>query len=200
MDNMTKVLLGLGGVGALWLLSRPGSPPAGVGVTQTEGRVLLYHPEIWASGIGNTIEPAIIAALIDRESSGRSEAVGADGEVGLMQVLPGTGQWICGAGANSLKSPVINIGCGTQYLAYTMTVFGSVIGMLAAYNAGPSQVSVDGDTVIAPRSTVAYVKGILFKAVRYRSIFRILPEYSSTYSIMFPPGAWDLNPYGIVAS
>lgn len=194
MDWTTKALIGLGaGFAGYWLLSRARLPGTEVSITQTEARVVSYHEMIWASGVSETIEPAIIAALIQRESSGNPNAVGADGEVGLMQVLPSTGEWICGAGEQSLRDPEINIRCGTKYLGYTMLTFQSVTGMLAAYNAGPSRIGITAAGVTMPTATARYVRDILVSTVRYRSLFRILPEYDGLYDIIFPPGSWILS-------
>jgi len=188
-----KMLLVSFGVGAvIWVLAKSKGNDSVV-ITQTEARVLSFAPELWDAGYSFTIEPAIMAAIMDRESKGRADAKGADGEIGLMQMLPGTIEWMCPLLAGSIRQPSSNISCAAQYLQYCMSQEQAVVGMIAAYNAGTGAVYPVQGGFKMPKSTAGYVADVLQKAARYRSLFRLLPEYADYYNIYFPSASWPLS-------
>lgn len=90
------------------------------------------------------LDPYIVLAMIDGESSFNPVIVGSMGEVGLMQLRVSTAKWVCEKmdlnwqGNKSLKDPVINIKIGTAYLSYLRKRLGDRGGYLylAAYNMG----------------------------------------------------------------
>lgn len=93
------------------------------------------------------IDPALVAAVIFVESGFDPGAVSHRGAVGLMQVMPETGQWVGEqVGRNditreSLKSHRINIFVGTWYLRYLLDQLDQdQVVTLAAYNAGWNRV------------------------------------------------------------
>lgn len=82
-----------------------------------------------------------IRAVMQVESAGDPGAVSRAGAMGLMQVMPGT--WAAlrhdhGLGADPFDTRD-NIIAGTAYLRAMLDRYGSVGGMLAAYNAGPGR-------------------------------------------------------------
>ncbi|WP_406565467.1 lytic transglycosylase domain-containing protein [Kangsaoukella pontilimi] len=82
-----------------------------------------------------------IRAVMQAESAGDPRAVSRAGAMGLMQVMPGT--WTVlqedhGLGADPFD-PRDNIIAGTAYLRAMLDRYGTVGGMLAAYNAGPGR-------------------------------------------------------------
>jgi len=82
-----------------------------------------------------------IRAVMQVESAGDPRAVSHAGAMGLMQVMPGT--WAImrqdnGLGADPFD-PRDNILAGTAYLRAMLDRYGTVGGMLAAYNAGPGR-------------------------------------------------------------
>jgi soluble lytic murein transglycosylase len=94
----------------------------------------------------NSVEPALVAAVIFAESRYCQRAVSPKGAIGLMQIMPETGAWI----ARRLDEPLTatddlfaaekNIRLGTWYLRYLLDRFGDVEIALLAYNAGESTV------------------------------------------------------------
>ena len=82
-----------------------------------------------------------IRAVMQAESAGDPGAVSRAGAMGLMQVMPGT--WAVlrqghGLGADPFDTRD-NILAGTAYLRAMLDRYGTVGGMLAAYNAGPGR-------------------------------------------------------------
>ena len=100
--------------------------------------IVLNNSEMYS------VEPELIYAVINVESSFNEKAVSGAGAVGLMQVLPSTAEWIIGEqiSQESLFDPEINIGTGVKYLAYLFTQFDELWQVLAAYNAGETKVKV----------------------------------------------------------
>ncbi|MCP1675081.1 soluble lytic murein transglycosylase [Natronocella acetinitrilica] len=92
------------------------------------------------------VDPALVFALIRKESAFNPDARSRVGALGLMQVMPATGREVArrhGMGAPStddLRSPAQNLRLGNLYLAEMLTRFeGNMILAGAAYNAGPNR-------------------------------------------------------------
>lgn len=93
------------------------------------------------------LPPTFVLAVIEVESSGRRDAVSDAGAMGLMQIMPATGEFLAGRidvpwrGRESLFDPVINVRLGVRYLEELIERYADVRTALAAYNAGPGNVS-----------------------------------------------------------
>lgn len=92
----------------------------------------------------NGLDPALVAAVVWRESDYDPTAESRKGAVGLMQVLPSTARFIESqddpppGNARDIRDPEVNISYGSWYLRYLIDMHdGSVPAALAAYNAGP---------------------------------------------------------------
>jgi len=89
------------------------------------------------------LDPCLLWAVMREESHFRPGAVSRAGARGLMQIMPGTGEYIArkkGAAfkVDSLFDPETNIRFGAFYLASLLKSFGGDLDRaLAAYNAGP---------------------------------------------------------------
>ena len=92
------------------------------------------------------LEPQLVAAVIYQESKFDADAVSASGAVGLMQLLPSTGQGIAErTGGDSwtpedLHDPELNVRYGSWYLRHLLDKYGDEELALAAYNAGQANV------------------------------------------------------------
>jgi soluble lytic murein transglycosylase len=93
------------------------------------------------------LDPIFILAVIQTESSFNPETVGSAGEIGLMQILPATAEWISETYDLPLESkkmlfdPVTNLRFGITYFSHLRTEFdGSPRSYITAYNMGSSNV------------------------------------------------------------
>jgi soluble lytic murein transglycosylase len=90
------------------------------------------------------LSPLLVLALMRQESRFESQILSRSGAVGLMQIMPDTGQWIAskrGVSNYALNNPEDNINFGTWYLDYTHKTNGNNSMLaVASYNAGPGAI------------------------------------------------------------
>jgi soluble lytic murein transglycosylase-like protein len=92
------------------------------------------------------LDPGLVMAVIHIESRGNTFARSPVGAMGLMQVMPATGEELAAElelpwpGPHALFDPVLNVRLGTAYLKQLHERFGSTRTALAAYNAGPGRI------------------------------------------------------------
>jgi hypothetical protein len=104
------------------------------------------------------VDCLLLAAVVQTESRFRPTAVSPRGAVGLMQVLPATGEMY---GVQNLSDPHVNLDVGSRYLHQLLKDYDGNLEMaLAAYNAGPATVDRYG-RVPPYRETQDYVKRVL---------------------------------------
>lgn len=105
------------------------------------------YPLITTPTADSAVEPALIHALIRRESGFRTDAVSPAGALGLMQLMPGTADLV----ANRLSidhqtaaltvDAALNVRLGSAYLADRIERYDGAYALaLAAYNAGAGRV------------------------------------------------------------
>jgi soluble lytic murein transglycosylase-like protein len=105
----------------------------------------------------HNVDPALVRAVILTESGWNSGAISRKGAVGLMQLIPTTGQRY---GANDLFNPKQNLDAGVRHLKMLLERYnGNMDLALAAYNAGEG--AVDRAHGVPPiRETRDYVQKI----------------------------------------
>jgi peptidoglycan lytic transglycosylase len=115
------------------------------------------------------LDPALLAAVIYRESKFDAGAKSSSGAIGLMQLLPATAKGIALHTGGSrfrvadLYDPEINVRYGAFYLHRLLTKYGDTTLALAAYNAGQANVDTwraEGKGIVFPE-TREYVDAVL---------------------------------------
>ena len=149
-----------------WVPSRPGRRRAALAAAIATGLALAgaatwftgeyvaaplsvpYRPfiEKWARGY--RVDPYLVAAVLECESSGRARAVSSSGALGLMQLMPRTARecaadlGLPGPAKRDLFDPELNVRLGTYYLSKLHRRFGGDrVLVLAAYHAGPTRIA-----------------------------------------------------------
>ena len=125
------------------------------------------------------LDPALLAAVIYRESKFEANAKSSSGAIGLMQLLPDTAKGIALHTGGSqfevedLWDPEINVRYGAFYLRRLLNKYGDVRLALAAYNAG--QANVD--------EWLANGEGIAFPETRHYvdEVMHARDVYAETY-------------------
>ena len=132
------------------------------------------------------VEAALAQAVIKEESKFNERALSISGAIGLMQIMPDTGEWIAeqlDEDYGDLYEVDRNIRYGIWYLAELTAEFnGNRVLVLAAYNAGRGTVwdwideygwnkDFNDIDAIPYTETRKYVKRVLKSCDKYRSIF-----------------------------
>jgi soluble lytic murein transglycosylase-like protein len=93
------------------------------------------------------LDPQLVLAVMHVESRYDTFAVSEKNAMGLMQILPSTGEWLAGRigvpwnGPHSLFDPLVNVQLGVAYLRQLVDRYdGNLSAALAAYNWGPGHI------------------------------------------------------------
>jgi soluble lytic murein transglycosylase len=104
----------------------------------------------------NRLDPHLVLAVMHTESGFYNFARSSVGALGLMQIMPATGEMLAReagvswSGPDALFAPETNVRLGTRYLALLHARYGSWQRALAAYNWGPAALDkrlAGGDSV-----------------------------------------------------
>ena len=140
-------------------------------VSPTLDKGMPEYIQLLVESISKThdVDPALVAAVMKVESNYNRWARSQKGALGLMQLIPATGQRF---GVQDFFDPAQNIEGGVRYLKFLSDKFGAhnLDLMIAAYNAGENAVERVG-RVPRIRETIDYVRKV-------RSIYK--PERSAT--------------------
>ena len=110
------------------------------------------------------LDPYLVLAVIQVESEFSPKALSKKGAIGLMQVMPGTGEFMAKEmgidynGRKSLYDPFINVKLGIHYLSLLTERYDSTERALDAYNFGPANFE---KTQNSDKTRSVYVKKVL---------------------------------------
>lgn len=129
---------------------------------------LAIKPYLRSAADANQLDMALLQAVIATESGFDPSAVSPKGAVGLMQVMPATGQRYGlasdrgGTVAAKLADPRTNINTGARYLRDLIKLFpGQLELAVAAYNAGEGAVQKAGNRIPNYKETQNYVRSVM---------------------------------------
>jgi len=161
---------------------------------QDHRNVDRFEPLIEQHAKLQQLDPALVKAVIAVESSFEPEAVSPKGAVGLMQIIPATGERYGVVGdarrstAQKLRDPAVNLRVGTRYLRDLLALFADDLELaLAAYNAGENAVKRHDNTIPPFAETQDYVKLVQ----QFHSYYRPLPPVAAQQVRIVIPGRRD---------
>jgi len=149
-----------------------------------------YDELINKYALANHLDPCLVAAVICQESGFRPQVVSYAGAKGLMQIIPGTWNFLRQKGhipsddtPNKAFHPEANIRAGTKYLKLLVDRYqGNLLLALASYNAGPG--NIDKYQGIPPfEETRIYVKRVVGYWVNFRGDLPRKIIFSSTFLV-----------------
>lgn len=121
-----------------------------------------YGPLIVATSARHGLDPTLLAALIEQESSYQPDAISEAGAEGLTQVMPIIQVW---CGIADPFDPYQSIECGGAWLAHLLAHYGGDVDLaLAAYHAG--EPAIDACLCLPTPLTAEYVASIKKKRTR----------------------------------
>ena len=106
----------------------------------------VKHPDTYNNIIKEASEKFsvpedLIKAVIKQESNYMPTVISNKGAIGLMQIMPATGEELGINDKEQLKDPYTNIMAGTKYLSQMLNRYDGRLDLsLSAYNAGPTLV------------------------------------------------------------
>jgi soluble lytic murein transglycosylase-like protein len=125
--------------------------------TRMQEKLAPYKAYIKAASARYDLPEELLCGFIWQESRGNPRAVSHCGAMGLMQLMPETARNL---GVQNAFHPGQNIDGGAKYIRQMIDKFGNIEHAVAAYNAGPGNVSKYGG--IPPfRETQDYVPNVL---------------------------------------
>jgi hypothetical protein len=139
-----------------------------IAALEVSPRFMAVKHHVRSAADANQLDFALLQAVIATESGFVANAVSPKGAVGLMQVMPATGQRYGltsdrgGSVASKLTDPKINIQTGARYLRDLVNMFpGQLELAVAAYNAGEGAVQRAGNKIPNFRETQNYVRSVM---------------------------------------
>jgi soluble lytic murein transglycosylase len=161
---------------------------------------LAWEQSLRSRSTKHGLDPYLVAALIRQESEFNPSARSRSGALGLMQVMPKTGEWLFGRlgmpnySKAKLTQPDISLRLGTFHLKNVIDRFkGNLEFALAGYNAGEHRVDTwrplgnfdePGEFVetIPFSETRGYVQAVIRNQEMYRRLYDAPTPRKSTFS------------------
>ncbi|MFM7204884.1 MAG: transglycosylase SLT domain-containing protein [Myxococcota bacterium] len=191
---------------AIWyghnFLSKPMQPEDSTPQRRALAFPMPYREAIVKHALSRGLDPAVVAALIQQESTFRATIKSPVGATGLMQIMPYTGKdvarWldITGYSPSYLTEPDFNLRLGTEYLRAMLALHnGSLVRTFASYNAGPAAVSrwvkrfgeLEDDYLaeeIPYKETRTYVRRVIRNYHGYRDTYRLQLAQNQATSLL----------------
>ena len=112
----------------------------------TRGEIADLALTIVAEARRHQMDPALVLAVMYVESRYNAFAVSSKDAMGLMQIIPSTGEELAAQlgirwkGPHTLFDPTANVRIGVAYLQHLRDRYGDLSTALAAYNWGPGRI------------------------------------------------------------
>ncbi len=157
-----------------------------------------YSPHVWQASWEHDVDPLLLLSLMRAESLYKHDAVSRAGALGLIQVMPTTGNKVAALMGDEdfrvdrLLEPAVNIRLGAFYLGRLMDRFeGQFPLAVGSYNGGPHNVG----RWLRPKVGIPFpemVEEIQFDETR--NYIKRVVEYYTVYAELYGQGGWVLLP------
>ncbi len=159
-----------------------GTVMSGVPVSHASAQFhgLPFAEAVQSAAQENSLEAALIHAVITVESGSNAQATSPRGAQGLMQLMPATARRFK---LHNPYDPAQNIRAGASYLRELLDLFkGDVRLTLAAYNAGPNAVLRHGNRIPPYAETQHYVPKVMriYRGLSQNAMMKIPAGGAST--------------------
>lgn len=130
-----------------------------------------YPMPNWQPSVGYKVDPALIFAIVRKESGFNPNAKSSGGAIGLMQLMPATANDM----ARNMRlsgqhiKPAINMSLGQNYVQRLMqdsAIGNNLIFLTAAYNAGPNAVKKWQDELAYNDDPLLFIESIPYGRTR----------------------------------
>ena len=154
-------------------------------------RALEIARAVIEEGNQHNMDPFFLLAVMKTESKFDLDVIGTHGEIGLMQILPGTAAWLApqaGLAQNfDLHDPATNIRLGATYIAQLRKKFSNQPQRyVGAYNMGPRNVrrlmASNSEPQIYPAKVLNHYRDF------YRVVSRALSVATTKLALQTPLG------------
>lgn len=145
----------------------------------------LYPVPDWQPSDGFEVDPALLFAIMRRESEFRAFSSSDAGAQGPMQIMPTTAAYVSGDDAftsskkHLLNDPVVALDLGQDYIDYLLalnSVRGNLFFALAAYNGGPGNLNKWVEVTGATFDPLLFIETIPSRETRF-FIERVMANY-----------------------
>lgn len=149
---------------------------------------IAYQNVIFQEAESQDMDPYLLSAVIKTESNFDPNALSPKGAMGMMQIMPSTGEWIAekskigGFSEANLYNPNYNIKLGSWYLNHLYVEFdNNYTLMLAAYNGGRTNVRNwlnegvwDGEKDTIEQIPFPETRNFVKKVYLYQNIYHLI--------------------------
>lgn len=152
-----------------------------------------YWPLVQAKAAATGVDPYLLLSMALQESLFQADVTSSAGARGVMQVMPATATWLAqvepavtAEHARRLDDPASSLRMGAYYMMRMLDrADGNVAHALAAYNAGPGNLSKWRQR-FPGMATDAFIEAIPFNETRHY-VKRVLGNYAAYYSLYPDP-------------
>lgn len=171
----------------------------------------LYPLPPWQPQRGFTLDPALLFAVMRRESAFRAFAISSAGARGPMQIMPATAAAVTGQSAfrrarrHLLSDPEVALEVGQDYLGHLLAldhVKGNLFFALAAYNGGPTRLKAWQRAAAPADDPLLFIESIPARETRFFVetvmasywLYRLRQGLATPVLEQVAAGGWPLYP------
>lgn len=148
-----------------------------------------YSKEVFYYSDEYNLDPSLVFSIINEESGFNTLSVSKSGAIGLMQIMPKTGEFVADKlgldydDSSVLFNPDVNIQIGCYYLRYLFNKYNDLNKVLFSYNAGEGvmQELYNGEDIkIVESIEINETKNYIKRVTKTRNAYNKLISFSNS--------------------